>query len=57
MRITEKYIYVPEADDMPIERWTAYMICKAIESGLKHNNWSIGVSGGKSRITVYEKPK
>lgn len=53
MRIFETYVYVPDADGMPFERWHAYMIAIALSSGY-HNRFSIGTFEGKSRITVYK---
>ena len=54
MRIEQEYIYVPEADSMPLNRWEAYMKTTAISLGY-HGRFSIGTINGQSRITVYEK--
>ena len=42
-------IYVPEADGMPLERWTAYMHCTAINSHL-YPNYYLARNDGKSYI-------
>jgi hypothetical protein len=53
MRAIEKIIEVPEADDMPFERWEAYMIVTAICLGY-HGRFSFGTLEGRSRLTIYE---
>lgn len=53
-RIIEKYIEVPFANGMPLNRWEAYMKSYAIVEGY-HNRFSIGMINGMSTITVYLK--
>ena len=43
-------IHVPEADGMPLERWTAYMHCRAHELGLSKGQFYLGEENGKSYI-------
>jgi len=43
-------IHVPEADGMPLERWTAYMHCKAHSLGLSKGQFYLGEEDGKSYI-------
>lgn len=35
-------IHVPEADGMPLERWTAYMHCHAHSLGLSKGQFYLG---------------
>jgi hypothetical protein len=48
----EKIIEVPEANEMPLERWTAYMYCEANSLMLEHGTFSIGTVKGMSIIRV-----
>ena len=45
-------IHVPEADGMPLERWTAYMHCRAHELGLSKGQFYLGEEDGKSYIYI-----
>jgi len=45
----ETEIWVSEADNMPLERWTAYMHCMAINSHL-YPNYYLAQNDGKSLI-------
>jgi hypothetical protein len=48
-QIEENEIWVEEADNMPLERWTAYMHCTAIGSHL-YPNYYLVKNDGKSLI-------
>ena len=43
-------IYVPEADGMPLERWTAFMYSTAASIGLSKGQFYLGEEDGKSYI-------
>lgn len=43
-------IHVPEADGMPLERWTAYMYSTAASMGLSKGQFYLGKEDGKSYI-------
>ena len=48
----EKIIEVPEANGMPLERWTDYMYCTANSLMLEYETFSIGTVKGMSIIRV-----
>ena len=47
-----KVIEVPEANGMPLERWTAYMGCKVIENNLKEGEYYLGTRNKMSVIVI-----
>jgi hypothetical protein len=51
-REIQEIIEVPKANDMPHNRWEAYMRLEAINRGFC-GRFGIGTLDGMSRITVY----
>jgi len=50
--LTGYIIEVPEANGMPLERWTAYMYCVACLRNLPSGTFSIGEIEGMSIIRI-----
>lgn len=48
----ESIIEVPEANGMPLERWTAYMYCMASSLNLRAGTFLIGEIQGISTIKI-----
>lgn len=45
-------IEVPEANDMPLDRWTAYMDCVAISNDLRLGEYCLSKENGTSLIKI-----
>jgi len=45
-------IEVPKANGMPLDRWTAYMDCTAIQNDLRKGEYYIATRDGMSVIVI-----